>query len=220
VGAGSSRLLAQRFHGIHRMQPNPLAFRPHQCHASAFIAPGAVVLGDVTLSEQASVWFNAVLRGDTAPITVGRQTNVQDGCILHADPGFPCTLGDRVTLGHGAIVHGATIGDDVMIGMRAVVMNGAKIGRGSLVAVGAIVLEGVEVPPGSVVMGVPATVKRQASEQDVARIRHAADHYVAAAQAYAAGQPHWATLSGPSEAVLQPGNADGPAEANRNIVPR
>jgi carbonic anhydrase/acetyltransferase-like protein (isoleucine patch superfamily) len=164
-------------------------FRPEQCHESAFIASGAIVLGDVTIGEHSSVWFNAVIRGDTERIVIGKQTNVQDGCILHADAGFPCTLGDRVTLGHGAIVHGATVEDDVMIGMRAVVMNGAKIGRGSIVAVGAIVLEEMHVPPGSVVMGAPAVVKREATERDLARIRHAAEHYVAAGKTFRAGQP-------------------------------
>ena len=161
-------------------------FRPQQRHSSAFIAPGAVVLGDVTIGEHSSVWFNAVIRGDTEKIVIGQETNIQDGCILHADAGFPCTLGDRVTLGHGAIVHGATVEDDVMIGMRAVVMNGARIGRGSIVAVGAIVLEEMHVPPGSVVMGTPAVVKREVTERDTARIRHAAEHYVQAGQAFRA----------------------------------
>lgn len=163
-------------------------FRANQCHPTAFIAPGAVVLGDVTIGENSSVWFGAVIRGDTERIVIGKETNIQDGCILHADAGFPCTLGDRVTLGHGAIVHGATVEDDVMIGMRAVVMNGAKIGRGSIVAVGAIVLEEMHVPPGSVVMGTPAVVKRDVAERDTARIRHAAEHYVRSAQAFRTGQ--------------------------------
>jgi carbonic anhydrase/acetyltransferase-like protein (isoleucine patch superfamily) len=153
-----------------------------QIDPAAFVAPGAVVLGQVTVGEESSIWYNAVVRGDTEVIRIGRQTNVQDLCCLHADPGFPCTLGDRVTVGHGAIVHGATVEDDVLIGMKAVVMNGAKIGRGSLVAVGAVVLEGMDVPPGSVVMGAPARIKRQLAEKDVARIRHAAEHYVAAAK--------------------------------------
>jgi carbonic anhydrase/acetyltransferase-like protein (isoleucine patch superfamily) len=166
------------------MADNVTHFRADQCHPTAFIAPGAMVLGDVTIGEESSVWFNAVVRGDCERIVIGRQTNVQDGCVLHADPGLPCTLGDRVTLGHGAIVHGATVEDDVMIGMRAVVMNGAKIGRGSIVAVGAIVLEEMHVPPGSVVMGTPAVVKREVTERDTARIQHAAEHYVEAAKAY------------------------------------
>ena len=161
--------------------------RPELIDATAFIAPTAVVLGDVTILAEATVWFGAVIRGDTASIHIGRQTNVQDGCILHADPGFPCRLGDRVTLGHGAIVHGATVEDDCLIGMRAVVMNGAKIGRGSIVAVGSIVTEGTEIPPGSIAMGQPAKVKREATERDRVRIRHAAEHYVAAGRIYKAG---------------------------------
>lgn len=166
------------------MADNATQFRASQCHPSVFIAPGAVVLGDVTIGEDSSVWFNAVIRGDTERIVIGKQTNIQDGCILHADAGFPCILGDRVTLGHGAIVHGATVEDDVMIGMRAVVMNGAKIGRGSIVAVGAIVLEEMHIPPGSVVMGTPAVIKREVTERDSVRIRHAAEHYVAAAKQF------------------------------------
>jgi carbonic anhydrase/acetyltransferase-like protein (isoleucine patch superfamily) len=145
---------------------------------SAYIAPSAIVLGDVELAAEASVWLYAVLRGDSASIRVGCQTNVQDLCVLHADPGFPCVLGDRVTVGHAAIVHGATVEDDCMIGMRAVVMNGATIGAGSIVAVGAVVTEGTQVPPGSVVMGVPAKVRREVTVEDQERIRHAANYYV------------------------------------------
>jgi len=158
--------------------------RPDLIDETAFIADGAVVLGDVTIGAESSAWFGAVIRGDSAPIRIGRQTNVQDGCILHADPGFPCTLGDRVTLGHGAIVHGATVEDDCLIGMRAVVMNGAKIGRGSIVAVGSIVTEGTQIPPGSIALGQPAKVKREVTDRDQERIRHAAEHYVAAAKVY------------------------------------
>jgi carbonic anhydrase/acetyltransferase-like protein (isoleucine patch superfamily) len=161
-----------------------LSYRKELVDPSVYIAPGAIVLGDVTIGAHSSVWFQAVVRGDTAPITIGERTNVQDGCILHADPGFPCTLGNGVTLGHGAIVHGATVEDDVLIGMRAVVMNGACIGHGSLVAVGAVVLEGTIVPPGSVVMGTPAKVRREVSPEDAKRIRHAAEHYVDNAQRY------------------------------------
>ena len=159
-------------------------FRPELVDAGAYIAPDAVVLGDVTIGAGSSVWFGAVIRGDSEAIRIGRDTNVQDGCILHADEGYPCTLGDRVTLGHGAIVHGATVEDECLIGMRAVVMNGARIGRGSIVAVGSVVIEGMEVPPGSVVMGQPAKVRRQVNERDRERIRHAAEHYVAAGKVY------------------------------------
>ena len=166
------------------MNSENVQHRPELIDPSAFIAATAVVLGDVTILAEASVWFGAVIRGDTAPIRIGWQTNVQDGCILHADEGFPCTLGERVTLGHGAIVHGATVEDDCLIGMRAVVMNGAKIGRGSIVAVGSVVTEGTDIPPGSIAMGQPAKVRREVSERDRERIRHAAEHYVAAGKAY------------------------------------
>jgi carbonic anhydrase/acetyltransferase-like protein (isoleucine patch superfamily) len=166
------------------IDPRNTRHRPELVDPAAFIAPGAVVLGEVTIGPDSSVWFGAVIRGDSEAIRIGSQTNVQDGCVLHADEGVPCTLGDRVTLGHGAIVHGATVEDDCLIGMRAVVMNGAKIGRGSIVAAGSVVTEGTEIPPGSVVMGQPTKVKRLATERDLARIRHAAEHYVAAAKVY------------------------------------
>ena len=168
--------------------PHNTRFMPEFVANSVFIAPGAVIVGDVSIGENSSVWFQAVLRGDTESIRIGCGSNVQDGCVLHADAGFPCVLGDRVTLGHGAIVHGAQIDDDVMIGMRAVVMNGAKVGAGSLVAVGAVVTEGTEIPPGSVVMGVPAKVKRAAGPHEQQIIQHAADHYVHAAKDYRADQ--------------------------------
>jgi carbonic anhydrase/acetyltransferase-like protein (isoleucine patch superfamily) len=159
-------------------------FRRDLVAPSAFIAAGATVLGDVTIGEESSIWFGAVVRGDCEAIRIGKRTNIQDLCVLHADPGFPCTLGDGVTVGHGAIVHGATVEDDVLIGMKAVIMNGAKIGRGSIVAVGAIVTEGMDIPPGSIAMGQPAKMMRPAEERDAARTRHAADHYVAAARGY------------------------------------
>ncbi len=161
-------------------------FRPELIAATALIAPGAIVLGDVTIADEVSIWFNAVVRGDSERIVVGRQTNVQDLCLLHADPGFPCLLGERVTLGHGAIVHGATVEDDCLIGMRAVVMNGARIGSGSIVGVGAVVTEGTIIPPGSLVLGTPGKVVRATEPRDLERIRHAAQHYVAAAAAYRA----------------------------------
>jgi carbonic anhydrase/acetyltransferase-like protein (isoleucine patch superfamily) len=161
-----------------------IRFRPELVAPDAWIAPGAVVLGDVTIGAESSVWFGAVIRGDVEAIRIGRQTNVQDGCVLHADEGFPCTLGDRVTLGHGAIVHGATVEDDCLIGMRAVVMNGARIGRGSIVAVGSVVTEGTHIPPGVIAMGQPAKVKREVKDRELGRIHHAAEHYVAAAKAY------------------------------------
>jgi carbonic anhydrase/acetyltransferase-like protein (isoleucine patch superfamily) len=166
------------------MTPLDIHFHAEKIHESVFVAPGAVILGNVTIGEEASVWYGTVIRGDTASIHIGNGTNIQDGCILHADPGYPCAIGNHVTLGHGAIVHGATIEHDVLIGMRAVVMNGAKIGTGSIVGVGAVVPEGMEIPPGSVVLGIPAVIKRQVTEKDIARIAHAAKHYVAAGKLY------------------------------------
>ena len=163
-------------------------FRSELVAPSAYIAAGAIVLGDVMIGEESSVWFNAVIRGDTEVIVIGKQSNIQDLCLLHADPGFPCTLGDRVTLGHGAIVHGATIADDCLIGMRAVVMNGAKVGSGSIIGVGAVVTEGTIIPAGSLVLGMPGKVVRAVEPKDQERIRHAAEHYVAAAKASAASQ--------------------------------
>jgi len=162
-----------------------LKFRSELVDPTVYIAPGAVVLGNVTIDAESSIWFGAVVRGDTESIRIGRQTNVQDLCCLHADEGLPCILGDRVTLGHGAIVHGAIVEDDCMIGMRALVMNGAKIGAGSLIAAGTIVTEGTEIPAGSVVMGTPGKVKRPADEQTMKIIRHAAEHYVESAQRFA-----------------------------------
>ena len=189
-----------------QIDPQNTRFHPEWIDPAAFLVPGAVVVGDVTIGPESSVWFNAVLRGDSAPIRIGRQSNVQDACVLHADAGFPCTLGDRVSLGHGAIVHGATVEDDCLIGMRAVVMTGARIGRGSIVAVGSVVTEGMEVPPGSVVMGQPAKVKRQATERDLARIRHAAEHYVAAAKVYRGGE---ASASGSGKRQAEPAETAG-----------
>lgn len=166
------------------IDPAQTRHRPELVHETAFIAAGAIVIGDVTLAEHTSVWFNAVIRGDSEAIRIGAGSNVQDGCILHADPGRPCILGERVTLGHGAIVHGAILEDDVLIGMRAVVMNGARIGRGSIVGVGAVVLEGMEVPPRSIVLGMPGKIVREVSERDRERIRHAAEHYIEAGKIY------------------------------------
>ena len=166
---------------------NQIDFRGDLVDHSAYLAPGAVILGDVVIGAESSIWFNAVVRGDVEAIRVGRRTNIQDLCLLHADEGFPCVLGDGVTLGHGAIVHGAIVEDNCLIGMRSIVMNGAKIGTGSIVAAAAVVTEGTEIPPGSVVMGTPGKVKRAATEQDYQQIQHAAQHYVAAAKQFLRG---------------------------------
>jgi carbonic anhydrase/acetyltransferase-like protein (isoleucine patch superfamily) len=140
--------------------------REPKIEADVFVAPTASVIGDVTLKAGASVWYGAVVRGDVEKITVGAQANVQDNVTLHADPGFPVSVGERVSIGHNAVVHGATVGDDCLIGMGATVLNGAVIGAGSLVAAQALVPQGMEVPPGSLVAGVPAKVRRELSEEE------------------------------------------------------
>ncbi|MFG3294764.1 gamma carbonic anhydrase family protein [Streptomyces sp. NPDC048179] len=131
-----------------------------------FVAPTASVIGDVTLKAGASVWYGAVIRGDVETITVGAQANVQDNATLHADPGFPVRIGERVSIGHNAVVHGATVEDDCLIGMGATVLNGAVIGEGSLVAAQALVPQGMVVPAGSLVAGVPAKVRRELSAEE------------------------------------------------------
>jgi carbonic anhydrase/acetyltransferase-like protein (isoleucine patch superfamily) len=151
---------------------------------AAFIAPGAVIAGAVTLGEGSSVWFGCVLRADGGTITIGRDVNIQDGSILHADPGSPLVIGDRVSLGHGAIVHGATVEDDVLVGMRATVLDGARIGTGSLIAAGALVRPGVEVPPGSLVAGVPGVVRRAVTEGERATIDRTPPAYLRHADAH------------------------------------
>ncbi|WP_309505963.1 gamma carbonic anhydrase family protein [Streptomyces pyxinicus] len=137
-----------------------------QVDPGAFVAPTASVIGDVTVRAGASVWYGAVLRGDVERITVGADANVQDNVTLHADPGFPVTVGERVSIGHNAVVHGATVEDDCLIGMGATVLNGAVIGAGSLVAAQALVPQGMVVPAGSLVAGVPAKVKRELTEEE------------------------------------------------------
>jgi carbonic anhydrase/acetyltransferase-like protein (isoleucine patch superfamily) len=161
--------------------------KPSVVDPTAYIAPGAHVIGDVTIGAESSVWFNSVLRSEGEVIRVGRQTNIQDLCVLHVDIGRPCRLGDRVSVGHAAIVHGAIVEDDVLIGMRAVILNNVRIGSGSVVAAGAVIPEGTEIPPGSIVMGVPARVQRAAESRDRERIDYAWRYYVDLARAYKEG---------------------------------
>ncbi|MEM7189487.1 MAG: gamma carbonic anhydrase family protein [Pseudomonadota bacterium] len=144
---------------------------------SVWIAPGAHVMGDVRLAEGASVWFNATLRGDNEPITIGRNTNIQELCLMHSDPGFPVVLGDDITVGHSAIVHGCTIGDGTLIGMGAVVLNGAKVGKNCLIGANALITEGKEIPDGSMVVGQPGKVIRSLDEAARQRISITAAHY-------------------------------------------
>jgi carbonic anhydrase/acetyltransferase-like protein (isoleucine patch superfamily) len=154
---------------------------------TAFIAQGAIVLGDVVLGKDVSVWYNAVLRGDTDKISVGEGTNIQDLSMLHADPGIPCVVGNRVTVGHRVILHGCTIEDDCLIGMGAIVLNGVRVGRGSVIGAGAVLLEDTDVPPGSVVVGIPARVVRAVDKGMKERIGHGWRHYVDQARRHRAG---------------------------------
>ena len=143
----------------------------------AFVAPTAVVVGAVTMGPRSSIWYGAVARADAEVIEIGEGSNVQDGCTLHSDPGFPLVVGRGVTVGHGVVLHGARVDDDVLVGMGSVVMNGAHIGSGSIVAAGAVVTQGKEFPPGSVIAGVPARVVRQANDDDRLHIRGNAASY-------------------------------------------
>jgi carbonic anhydrase/acetyltransferase-like protein (isoleucine patch superfamily) len=155
---------------------------------SAYIDASAQVIGDVTVGERSSIWPNVTARGDVNSIHIGDDSNIQDNSVLHCDAGlFPLNVGNRVTVGHLAMLHGCTIEDDCLIGIGAVVLNGARIGRGSVIAAGAVVPEGAEVPPESMVMGVPAKVKRQLTPQERERFRLNAMHYVEAARIYKEG---------------------------------
>ncbi len=158
-----------------------------------YLAPGAVVVGDVVLAAGVNVWFNAVIRGDLARITLGPRVNIQDGCILHADHGAPMDIAEGCVLGHGAIVHGRSVGRDTLIGMGAKVLPNSEIGAECLIAAGAVVTEGRRIPPRSVVMGMPGKVVREITEEELARTRAIVASYLELAQRYARGAhpPPW-----------------------------
>jgi carbonic anhydrase/acetyltransferase-like protein (isoleucine patch superfamily) len=152
---------------------------------SAFVAQGAVVAGDVEIQAGASIWFNAVVRGDSDRVAIGARTNVQDNAVLHTDPRKPCLVGEECTIGHGAVVHGCRIGDRCLVGMGAIVLSGVAIGAESLIAAGAVVLEGQEFEPRALLVGSPARVVRMLSDEDVNRlIRPGAEHYLDYAKGY------------------------------------
>jgi carbonic anhydrase/acetyltransferase-like protein (isoleucine patch superfamily) len=153
---------------------------------SAWVADSAQVMGDVVLGEDVGIWFGVVARGDTATIRIGARTNIQDLSVLHADVGQPLTIGTGVTVGHKAVLHGCTVGDNSLIGIGAVVLNGAKIGQGCLVGAGALVTEGKEFPDGSMILGSPARVVRQLTPEQLQGLRLSADHYVANARRFQA----------------------------------
>ena len=152
--------------------------------ATAYVHESATVIGNVVLKDHVSVWPQAVIRGDTETITIGAGSNVQDGAILHADPGVPLTLGTDVTIGHQVMLHGCTIGDGTLIGIQAVVLNNAVVGRGCLVGAGSLVTEGKVFPDNVMIVGSPARVIRELAPKDVERVRHAANHYVEEAVTY------------------------------------
>jgi carbonic anhydrase/acetyltransferase-like protein (isoleucine patch superfamily) len=155
---------------------------------SVYIHETAVVLGDVTLGRRVSIWPTAVIRGDTDKITIGADTNVQDGTIIHVDEGVPCTIGARVGIGHRAIIHGATIADDVLIAMGAILLNRVHVGSGSIIGAGAVLTEGKEIPPNSLVLGVPGRVVRQTTGEERLRIRKTVQAYLELSEQYRAGK--------------------------------
>ncbi|AZF52245.1 Carbonic anhydrase, gamma class [Pseudomonas sp. R4-34-07] len=155
-------------------------------HAETFIAQDATVIGNVTLAQGVSVWPQAVLRGDNEPIHIGQHSNVQEGAVLHADPGFALTVGEGVTIGHQAMLHGCTVGDGALIGIQAVVLNGAVIGRNCLVGAGAVVTEGKVFPDNSLILGAPAKVVRELTPEAIAGMHRNAADYVVKGQAYKA----------------------------------
>lgn len=154
---------------------------------SCFVAPDANLIGNIRIGRDASFWFGVAIRGDNEPIVIGAGTNVQEHTIMHTDPGFPLTIGAGCTIGHRALLHGCTIGDNTLIGMGAIVLNGARIGANCLVGAGALVTEGKEFPDGSLIVGSPAKAVRQLDEAAAARLRLSAQHYAANGKRFASG---------------------------------
>lgn len=152
--------------------------------ASAYVAESANLIGKVTVEANASVWFGVTIRGDNERITIGENSNVQEGTVMHTDMGYPLVVGKNVTIGHQAMLHGCTVGDGALIGIQAVVLNGAKIGKGCLVGAGAVVTEGKEFPDNSLILGAPAKVVRTLTEQDLQRLLASADNYAARGRRY------------------------------------
>lgn len=155
-----------------------------QISPSVYIAPGAVVLGNVTIGENASVWFHATVRADRERILIGSDSNIQDNCVIHVDEGFPVLIGNGVTVGHGAILHGCKIGDNSLIGMGAIVLNGAVIGKNCIIGAGALITQNTIIPDGSLVIGNPGKVSRMLTEKEILQNKENALHYVNEAQNY------------------------------------
>lgn len=159
-------------------------YRAELVDSTAYVAPNATLIGDVRIAAEASVWFGCVLRGDNESITIGARTNVQDLTVIHTDEGIPCTLGDDVTVGHRAVLHGATVSDGALIGIGAILLNDATVGREAMVGAGALVTEGQIIPPRHLALGVPAKVVRELTEDEIARLQAAAAHYVSRAKLF------------------------------------
>ncbi|MBP1156955.1 MULTISPECIES: gamma carbonic anhydrase family protein [unclassified Paenibacillus] len=155
-----------------------------QLNPTAYIAPGAHLIGNITMGAESSVWFNAVLRGDNAPIIIGERTNIQDGSTLHVDPGVPLHIGEQVSIGHNVILHGCTIHDGALIGMGSIVMNHAEIGEQALIAAGTLIPENKKIPPRVLVMGSPGKVVRELNEQDLQMLQFVSEHYVGQSRRY------------------------------------
>jgi len=155
-----------------------------EIHSTCFIAPSASLIGSVIMHENASVWFNCTLRADNEPITVGENSNIQDGSVLHVDPDYPIKISRNVTIGHKVMLHGCTIGENTLIGMNAVILNGAQIGKNCLIGANALVTENMEVPDGSMVLGSPAKIVKQLDEKTQSMLKLGADHYVKNGQFY------------------------------------
>ncbi|MFG3498983.1 gamma carbonic anhydrase family protein [Streptomyces sp. NPDC047928] len=168
-----------------------------EVHPTAFTAPTSVVVGEVTMAAGSSVWYHSVLRADCGPIVLGADSNIQDNCTVHVDPGFPVTVGERVSVGHNAVLHGCTVEDDVLVGMGATVLNGAHIGAGSLIAAQALVPQGMRVPPGSLVAGVPAKVRRELTAEEREGIKLNAAMYLELARQHREAHTPPATPEGP-----------------------
>ncbi len=145
--------------------------------SGCFVAENATLIGDISLGDESSVWFGAVLRTELEAIRIGKQSNVQDNCVIHTDLGFPVEIGDRVSIGHAAVIHGATISSNCLVGTQATLLNGSKIGENTIVAAGALVAQGKEMPPNSLVIGSPAVPRRILTDEEINRIQMNADHY-------------------------------------------
>lgn len=167
-------------HRYNRMNPT--------IHPTVFLADGVQLIGDVTIGEESSVWYNAVLRGDLAPIRIGRRTNIQDGCIGHVNTDEPLIVGEQVSVGHGAIIHGCTIGSGTLIGMGAIVLNGADIGEYALIGAGSLVTENKKIPGYTLSLGSPAKVVRELTEHDLQRMKRTMEGYLQKGKEYKAGQ--------------------------------